>query len=343
MTNDSNCVHCSRFIFLDIEQLLLLAVLLWPILLSYLLYSNTFAFSWNEGRGSFLIAATLIVVEILGSRPVIRGRKLIILIILAALVSLYFCSLSFGVSNFLLSNGKSLDVFIIESWLWMWDYTILAIYFVTCLAFTFGRASWIRMGGAAILYLIGYCTILFLDVFFPYDTLGIFQFWVPIYLSFNEGILDSINYVFNFDSQFTSQSYGNMLVLHDLDGPFVVKVYWPSAGVHSMIIFSLVMLAFLLKTSIPSRRIFVYFLVGIVGTGAINGVRIFSLSLYAMIVSSDLPTWEAFHSLVGEMIFIPWLALYLASVLYIEKRYQKQILKTKLHHSNKVHSDRKYQ
>jgi thaumarchaeosortase len=343
MIDDGNSIHNNRLIFLDIKQLSLLAILLWPILLSYLLYSNTFILSWNEGRGGFLIASILALVEIFGSKTVIGVRKLIILIVLAALVSLYFCSLPFGVSDFLLSNGKSLFVPVGESWAWMWDYAILALYFLVCLGLAFGRKCWLRTGGAATLYLVGYCIILSLDSFFPYDTLGMLQSLVPIYLGFNEAILNSISLMLNLEPHFSSESHGNMLVLHDLQGPFVMEVYWPSAGVHSTIIFSLLMLAFLLKRNIAPRRLFVYFVLGIFGTVSINAVRIILLSLYAVMVSSDQPTWEAFHSIAGEVIFIPWLIFYLTSVTYREMRYQRQMLKSNLRPNGNVLTDHTHQ
>jgi thaumarchaeosortase len=339
MINESNSIHNNGLFSLDIEQLALLAILLWPILLSYLLYPSTYILSWNEGRGGFLIASILVPVEVIGFKIIIGARRLIVLFIFAALVSLYFCGLSLGGSDLRLNYGKYLSVPVTESWAWMWDYAILAVYLLACLGLIFGRKFWLR-SGAATLYLVGYCIILLLDSFFPYDTLGMFQSLVPLYLSFNGAILNSISLMLNLDPHFNSESYGNMLVLRDLQGPFVMEVYWPSAGVHSMIIFSLVMLAFLLKTNIPQRRMLVYFLLGLFGTVSINAVRIILLSLYAVMVSSDQPTWEAFHSIVGEVIFILWLIFYLACVIYLEKRYQRQILKPELRPNGKSPTNR---
>ncbi|MGH9927299.1 MAG: exosortase/archaeosortase family protein, partial [Nitrososphaeraceae archaeon] len=257
-----------------------------------------------------MIATVLLLVEILGSRPVIRGPKTGLLIALGILISLYFLSLPFGSSNFLSSIGSSAGVLISESWMSMWDYTILAMYFLITLVLIFGKKEWITIGGAATLFLIAYATILLLDSLFPYDTLGIFQFLVPIYLNVNVGILETINHILNLETEFNSQTFGNTLVLNSPDGPFVMKVYWPSAGVHSIIIFSFVLFAFLLKSSIPWTRIFIYLVLGMFLTGVVNIMRIMILSLYAIDPNSDLPSWEQFHSVIGEIIFIPWVLLY---------------------------------
>jgi thaumarchaeosortase len=320
--------NCTRLVFRIYSQVILFTLLLWPVLLSYLLYPDTFVFSWNEGRGGFLIATVLLSVEILGSRPVIRGPKTGLLIALGILISLYFLSLPFGSSNFLSSIGSSAGVLISESWMSMWDYTILAMYFLITLVLIFGKKEWITIGGAATLFLIGYATILLLDSLFPYDTLGIFQFLVPIYLNVNVGILETLNHILNLETEFNSQTFGNTLALNRQDGPFVMKVYWPSAGVHSIIIFSFVLFAFLLKSSIPWTRIFIYLALGMFLTGVVNIMRIMILSLYAIDPNSDLPSWEQFHSVIGEIIFIPWVVLYLVFVIFIEKWYHRAKAKT---------------
>lgn len=262
----------------------------------------------------------LTLIEIFGSRPVITGRETSMLITFAILIGLYFFSLSFG--SYILSDmGRSAGVLISESWMSMWDYVILAIYFVIVLALIFGKKDWIRIGGAATLFLMGYATILFLDSLYPYDTLGILQYLVPTLLSFNVGILDSINHILNLQTEFDSQTFGNTLVLYSSDGPFVMKVYWPSAGVHSIVVFGLVMFAFLLKTVIPWKRTLIYLFSGILLTCVVNSMRITLLSLYALDPNSDFSSWEQFHSVIGEVMFIPWVLLYIAFVICLEKRY----------------------
>jgi thaumarchaeosortase len=314
-------VYCSGLISSRFNQIIIIIALLWPVLLSYVLYPDTFGNSWNAGRGGFLIATVLTLIEIFGSRPVIRGRETRMLITIAILIGLYFFSLSFGSSDLLSGLGRSAGALISESWKLMWDYVILAIYFVITLVLIFGKKEWIRIGGATTLFLMGYATILLLDSLFPYDTLGILQFLVPSFLNLNAGILNLISHTLDLHSEFTSQTFGNTLVLYSSDGPFVIKVYWPSAGVHSIVIFGLVMFAFLLKTSIPWKKTLVYLFSGILLTCVMNSIRITLLSLYALDPNSDLTSWEQFHSVIGEIMFIPWILLYIASVMCLEKRY----------------------
>lgn len=302
-------------------QMIIIIVLLWPVLLSYLLYPATFGFAWNVGRGGFLVVALLTLIEIIESRPVIRSREAWILALFVSLTSLYFVSLYLGSSDMLTGMGRSAGVLIDESWTLMWDYIVLAIYFTVVLLLIFGKKQWIRIGGAVILFLAGYATILLLDSLFPYDSLGFLQSIVPTYLSFNKEILDSIIQTLNVQTDFAPQTLGNALAIYGPDGPFVMKVYWPSAGIHSIIIFGIVMFALFLKTIIPWKRALLYLFSGIILTCIVNGMRITILSLYALDPNSNPSDWEHLHSTVGEIMFIPCILLYVAFVIRLEKRH----------------------
>jgi thaumarchaeosortase len=80
------------------------------------------------------------------------------------------------------------------------------------------------------------------------------------------------------------------------------------------------MLAFLLKMDIPIGRKLVYFGLGVIGTASVNVIRIISLSLFALIITTNVTEWETFHSVAGEIMFLPWLGIYLASVVSLESK-----------------------
>jgi thaumarchaeosortase len=85
------------------------------------------------------------------------------------------------------------------------------------------------------------------------------------------------------------------------------------------------MLAFLLKMDMPLKRKMIYFVIGTFGTVAVNVVRIIALSLYALVVTTRVSEWEAFHSVAGEIMFLPWLAIYLGVVMYAESRRMRRL------------------
>jgi thaumarchaeosortase len=304
-------------------------VLVSPIVYVMAIAPDTFSLSWNQGRGGFLFAMAFIAAELIGVNYAVSKRRLAIAMVLAVLSMVYFTALDFGLRTAIQNAGPEFHVAQKDSWQWFWDFVVMSIFVTASLVAIFGK-NWYKLAPAGAIYLIGTAVILSLDAFFPYDTLGPLQFIVPIYLQIDNAIIHFIDqYITNIGPAdpnspgSPSSTSGNVLILNGLHGPFALQVFWPSAGVHSMIIYTLVMLALLLKMDIPRSRKLVYFAIGTFGTAAVNVVRITSLSLYALIVTTNVGQWEAFHSVAGEIMFLPWLGVYLGIVMYTERAIRK--------------------
>jgi thaumarchaeosortase len=306
-------------------------ILISPILFTLLVYPDSFILSWNEGRGGFLFAMAFIAAELVGLKQPISKRKLLVVAGLAILTITYFIALPYGLQDYI-RNGKDIyNVSLTDSWMWMWDFILMAIFVASSLVLFFGK-KWYKIASAGAIYLGGTALILALDAFFPFDSLGPLQIVVPIYLQIDQTILNFLDaFVTNLGPESVNNSLqpamarDNLLVLNGLHGPFALQVFWPSAGVHSMVIYTLVMLALLLKMDIPLGRKLIYFAAGTLGTVATNLVRIVSLSLYALVVTTNVQQWEAFHSVAGEIMFLPWLGVYLSVVIYIENKLLRRL------------------
>lgn len=292
-----------------------------PILFALVAYPDTFSLSWNQGRGGFLFALAFIVAELLGLKLEIPTKRLIAVIPLAVLTIIYLIALENGLREFIEESGEAYNVQLIFSWTWMWDFIIMAIFVVVSLFIFFGK-KWIRIAPAGPIFLSGSAVILSLDAFFPYDTLGPLQYVVPYLVQTNAWIITALDLG-------TATARDNLLFLKGEHGPFALQVFWPSAGVHSVIIYSLVMMAFLLKMNIPRNRKAGYFVIGILGTIGVNMIRIFSLSIFALKVSTNANEFEEFHSVAGEIMFLPWLFIFLLLVTFIETRRIKRLEATK--------------
>ena len=276
---------------------------------------------------AFYLLWLLLAAELIGINQKISRKKFFVVIALAALTIGYFIALSLGLRDAIVAAGQYYKVQIIDSWIWMWDFIVMAIYVSCSLVILFGK-RWYKFASAGAIYLAGSAIILSLDAFFPYDTLGPLQSIVPLYLQINQYVIGFINnHIINVGARIPAIANGNLLSLNGLHGLFALKVFWPSAGVQSMIIYSLVMLAFLLKMEMPVRRKLVYFGLGIIGTASVNLIRIISLSLFALIITTNVKEWEGFHSIAGEIMFLPWLGIYLASVIYIERKAAERLQK----------------
>ena len=296
--------------------LLGIIIVILPTLYTIAAYSDSFSLSWNQGRGGFLFAMAFIVAELVGIKYVIPKNRLYFCIPLIAITIAYFAFLPFGLHDYIMSL---VDVFgVLEySWGWMFDFAVMATFVTVSLAIMFGR-KWFRIAPAGPIFLSGSAIILALDSFFPYDTLGPLQYIVPYLVQANVWIITALDLGI-------ATGRDNLMFLNGDFGPFALQVFWPSAGVHSIIIYSLVMMAFLIKMNILRKRKIMYFVIGIAGTIFVNMIRIFSLSVYALKVTTDPEAWEEFHSVAGEIMFLPWLFIFLLVVTAIETKRIKKL------------------
>lgn len=278
---------------------------------------DSFSLSWNQGRGGWLFATAFIVAELVGIKLVISKNKVLMTVPLAGAVIAYLILLDHGLRNYIKDGAKVYDVHLINSWTWLWDFVIMAAFVIAVVTILFGK-RWIRIAPAGPIFLCGSAIILSLDAFFPYDTLGPLQYVVPYLVKANVEII-------KFFHLGTAIARDNLMFLSGDHGHMALQVFWPSAGVHSVIIYSLVMMAFLLKMNIIPKRKAMYFAIGIAGTIGVNIIRIFSLSLFVLKVSANPTEFEQFHGVAGEIMFLPWLFAYLFAVTAIEtKRLKKQ-------------------
>ena len=293
-----------------------------PILFVLAAYPDTFSMSWNQGRGGFLFALAFIVAELVGIKFAVSRNNLIFAIPLAVITITYFVALNFGLHDYIMDAAPAFDVQLIYSWEWFWDFVVITIFVTVSAAILFGK-KWIRILPAGPIFLGGSAIILSLDAFFPYDTLGPLQYFVPYLVQTNVWIIN----IFDLG---IATARDNLMFLQGEHGPFALQVFWPSASVHSVIIYSLVMMAFLLKMNIQQKRKALYFGLGIIGTIIINLIRIFSLSLFALKVSTNPVEFEEYHSVAGEIMFLPWLFTFLLVVTFIEsRRLKKKEIETK--------------
>jgi len=294
-----------------------MAIISSPIIFALLVFPDSFSLSWNQGRGGFLFALAFIIAELVGLKIIISKKRLLAVIPLAALMISYLVSLEYGLRDYILNSSELYNVQLIYSWTWMWDFIILSIFVMAALTIYFGK-RWIRIAPAGPIFLGGSAIILSLDAFFPYDTLGPLQYVVPFLVQANVWLIG----VFDLGM---ATARDNIMFLRGDHGSMVLQVFWPSAGVHSVIIYSLVMGAFLLKMNIARKRKSIYFTLGIIGTIIVNMIRIFSLSWYALKVTTNSEKWEEFHSVAGEIMFLPWLFVFLLIVILIESRRLKKL------------------
>ena len=288
-----------------------------PVAFAFVAYPDTFELGWNQGRGGALFAVAFAVAELAMLRVAISTRRIAACVPIAAGAIAYIVAAESGLRDTLASTSMAAGVELSASWAWMWDIAIITAFIVATLHVLLGL-RWLRLTPAGPIFLGGSALILGLDAYFPYNKLGALQYVVPYMVELNVWLVG----VFDLG---VANARDNMMFLSGDHGHFALQVFWPSAGVHSIIIYSLVMMAFLLKMRVPAHRKAIWFTIGIVGTITVNVIRIFLLSWYALKVTTDAERWEEFHSVAGEIMFLPWLFAFIVLVMAVETRRARRM------------------
>jgi len=294
-----------------------------PILLAFVLKSDTFGLSWagfgKLGRGGLFFVLFFLGFELMDFRktakPHLTSTRKVAIAILVGLALFYFGAVT-AVGQFTDSVywvgrvlGASGDVS--NSWLMAVDYMVLTLY-VAGLTVAFFSARSILNTLTAIVFSAGMLVMYLLDAFFPYGSLGPLQFWANFIVA-GVALLSNV-------FRLPIYGFGNMLTILGKYGTYRLYVFWPSVGVHSMLIYSLVMVLLAARLVAPVKRKLVYAITGVAGTVFLNVTRIFIIAYYGYLYATSGADLDAFHNSIGEFLFPLWILAFIIIVLNIENR-----------------------
>lgn len=302
---------------------LILILTAFPILVLFTLAPGTFELSWagfgKLGRGGLFFVLFFLAFELYDFRknaPIrLNGAHRVAVIILVALATVYFggVGLGGGFTNFIYSVGKNLGAAgeVSNSWLMATDFLVLTLYILALTVTLFGVRA-LRSVATPIVFSAGMLVFYSLDAFLPYGSIGPLQFWANFIVA-AVGLLSR---------GFGLPIYGssNTLTIVGTRGFFKLVVYWPSVGVQSMLIYSLVMVLLAAKLDSPTRRKLIYATVGVAGTVFLNVLRIFLIAYYGYAYATTGQDLDAFHNSIGEILFPIWIVVFLGIVLNVEGR-----------------------
>ncbi|HEV2390403.1 MAG TPA: exosortase/archaeosortase family protein [Nitrososphaerales archaeon] len=285
------------------------------VVLAFLADPLSFTRSWNEGRSAMLAVVPLVFLET-GRRslaPLGSGRKALLgWLTLGAAAVYYFAYAQNSVFKAVVSAGTSLGVspsIVQFSWVWGIDYAVTSIFLISLLLLDRGSRTI-----TPLIYTVGMASFLFIDVLLPENTLGPFGYVVPPVLRLVAGTLDLF-------IPGAAHSQGNVLTLQNHAGDILnLQVFWPSAGLDGIVIGLLVVFAICVKAGTGWLRGAGYLLLGVLGSFLVNVLRLALLAAYALNNITDPEAFQAFHSVIGELIFIPWIIAFVVLILRRERR-----------------------
>jgi thaumarchaeosortase len=273
---------------------------------------SSFLESWNDGNGALIVLVPLLILEIWGkSFDRLAGRAVYAYLAVFIGGLIIFLTMNTGLRVLIISaaTGFGADISIAEySWVQAVIYLISAMV-VTLLSILSGKKIVLPS-----IYTFALMTFLTLDTFFPYNEIGVLQYWVNPVLQFSASLI-------NYFGIAHAYAYENLLRLANSTGNTTLAVYWPSAGIEGMIIAILIVAGFSIKMNIKTSRKIIYLLAALLISYVANSLRIVVLSLYVLQDISNLNAFERFHSFIGDIVFFPWLALLLLLI------YRREVYK----------------
>ncbi len=311
-----------------------LLVIVFPVIFLMIVDSASFSLVWfwgrQIGRAGFIFLFFLVAWDWHDSRGRFKAtqakwRHMLAGIVLGA-ISVYYYERAVNVAW-----TDSLRVYVTSqlgvsqksplSFLLGMDFFLFAVYCVVETAILYSPRV-IPLMVTPVIYAAGSGILDTLDAYFPEDSLAFLQ--AQVYLIWNVVIflLSLLGFHTNVNPQVglipiptVTFVPPNSLFLWGTKGFMTLRIFWPSSGVVSMIVYSLVIIVLMVKLEAPRKRKLFYALVGAAGTYFVNVIRITLIVLYVAYISLDV---EAFHQSIGEVLFITWIFIYLLFVIRVE-------------------------
>jgi thaumarchaeosortase len=299
-----------------------------PIILLYIFVPSTFEVSW-KGRVPYMIFIWLVVLEIFLSRNKLAKLDInaepnqAITSFILGLTAL-FIPTAFTLWQFM-GGGRDLVTSLgrlvmapcpAADWPLAFESMVFACSFILSVWLLQNRDG-LRRFKVSLFFIGAVATFFMVDTFFHFGTVWLLQLFVPPIASTAAFFLNILGY----STTATPYADGYLLLLRRPGGHNMnLLVYWPCAGVHSLIIYTFVILLFFKNTEISSRRKIVYVIVGAVGTFMVNILRIVSIGIIGGNTGPEAS--RLFHEYYGELFFVFWIVVYLVAVFLYESRHK---------------------
>jgi len=300
---------------------------------------DSFQLTW-KGRAPLVIFLWLLTLELamtwkklpIASRPP-GWLKVFSISIVAALPTAFVLLKNLTSLNaVLIELGGSLGAglygtwFLNYSWPLSLEYVFFAAFLTLSLALVY-KIKALKLFSISIFFIVATAVFYLLDTFYPYSTITALQALVPATTYATTRFLEMLGYTaivtqsrIYIGALNIYQPVPILTVLSFQYNPplqFPVAVFWPSSGIHSLVIYSFTILLFLKGTTFSLLRKSILVIIGAVGTFFVNVLRIASICLIGLYSPPGSGTAELFHTYFGELYFIAWILIYPLAIIYV--------------------------
>jgi thaumarchaeosortase len=214
-------------------------------------------------------------------------------------------------ANFLGDLGYLLGA----AWPLLVEYLVFTVSFLATILLAYGKGG-LKKFGITLAFISGVSAVYFLDTIFPYGVFKPLQMLALPTAACAAALLDILGYSFTLSF---SPGVDAMPIIRTQAGgrSFSVGIAWPCAGVHSLFLYTLIILLLFKKSDISRFRKMVYFIVGAIGTYSVNILRI--IVYFRVLVNQGLDAAQTFHNVHAELLFVAWILLYILLIIFIQK------------------------
>ncbi len=254
--------------------------------------------------------------------------KLLAIFICAIIPIIYILSVNFlGLDQTVIQIGEALrgeywrtnfsdwQHILNAAWPLSFEYLMFTFSFLATILLAYGKDG-VKKFAITLALITGISTIYLIDTVFPYGVLRPLQLLALPTAACAAALLEILGYPFVLSF---SPGRDTMPIIRTQSGGQTISIgiAWPCAGVHSLFLYTLIILLLFRKSNISSFRKVVYFIVGAIGTYFVNILRI--IAYFFIRINEGLTAAITFHDVYGELFAVLWILFYVLLVTCIQK------------------------
>jgi thaumarchaeosortase len=249
-------------------------------------------------------------------------------LILAIIPTTYVLTVNFvpNASQYVISLGQQVGIigdpltenFLTYHWPLSFEYLIFWLFFAFAIILAYNKIGLSIFSIS--LSLLGTMTFMYMiDTLYPMGLFTPLQLFALPTAASSAAFLQLLGYrtylTFPYPYQVGSQySYLPLLGISGTNSKALVG--WPCAGVHSLLLFILIISLFFKRSEISNFRKAIYFVFGLFGTYFVNILRISTILIIGI---SDQKAATTFHNTYGELYFLTWMLFYILLIFCIQR------------------------
>lgn len=301
------------------------------LLVVYIVDANSFLETW-KGRAFYLFFLWLFTLEFIlgnGGGKQEKGNsgaewaRAVLGVLVLLIPTIYFVETQMlGLNSLIVNFGKFLGVgqgfspndfasLTHDSFPLSIEYLVVAASLTTATYFLLGLKG-LKQFSISLFLLGAIGAFYMIDTFRPYGNATMLQSLVPYTASSAAYVLQNTGHAVQM--VVLAQDGGVQMLVNGAG----FLIYWPCAGVHSLFIYTFVILLFLKGSPMSFAGKAVTLAIGAIGTFFVNVLRI--VSIIQITITSGSQAGEYFHNYYGELYFLTWIIAFL-TVLFVVQRF----------------------